>query len=332
MSSVVRIGRPAPGTMSVAIKLMAVSSAAGLLASVVGGPTASFVVGLSSGSAMTFRTYVATRTALALTLVLGLAAALGAAVCGQPALSGAAVALMVLVTAPASSYSAGLLMLAPLLTMLFAVTDRGWPWWLAGVWGIIGGLVGLAIAALMKFGKQPPKPLPKALVWRHAVVLALAVGVSIVIAEQLGLDHGYWVAVTLLVALRPLPGERMSYAIQRIWGTVVGAAIAMVTVWVLPAEMLSLAAFAFLIALAAYAMSGNYFMQTMFLTPMLMIFLTPKGDKQASYELTLGRVLYTLIGVSLVAILTGALAAWDRRTESADRRSADLDPTEDPAR
>jgi hypothetical protein len=264
---------------------------------------------------MMFGTFLPTRAAVAVTLVLGAAAALGAAVYGQPWLSGAAVALMVLVTAPATAYSAGILMLAPLLTMLFAVTDRGFPWWLAGLWGIVGGLVGLGIAALMGFGKAPPSPLPWELAWRHAVVLAIAVGISLVAAELLATEHAYWVAVTMLVALRPVPGERMSYAIQRIWGTLAGSLLALLTVWLVPSGWLMIAAFGYLVALAAYAMSGNYFMQTLFLTPMLMIFLTSGADKEATIELTLGRVYYTIIGVLLAAALTYLMAMWDRRAD-----------------
>lgn len=302
------------------LRLIVVVVAVGLLAQAVGGTTASIAVGLSAGSAMTFGTFLPTRAAVAVTLVLGAAAALGAAVSGQPWLSGAAVALMVLVTAPATAYSAGILMLAPLLTMLFAVTDRGFPWWLAGLWGIVGGLVGLAIAALMGFGKAPPRPLPWALAWRHAVVLAIAVGISIVAAEVLATEHAYWVAVTLLVALRPVPGERMSYAIQRIWGTLAGSLIALVTIWLAPSGWLMIAAFVYLVTLAAYAMSGNYFMQTMFLTPMLMIFLTSGADKEATVELTLGRVYYTIIGVLLAAALTYLMAVLDRRADRSSGR------------
>lgn len=307
----------------VALRLISVVVAAGLIAQAIGGTTASLVVGLSAGSAMTFGTFMATREATAVTLVLGGAAALGAGASGQPWLGGAAVSLMVLVTAPATAYSAGILMLAPLLTMLFAVADRGWPWWLAGLWGVGGGLVGLAIAALMRFGKQPPSPLPWGLAWRHAIVLAIAAGVSVIVAEQLALDHGYWVAVTLLVALRPVPEERMAYAVQRIWGTLAGAAIALITVWLLPSGWLMLAAFAYLVALAAYAMSGEYFMQTMFLTPMLMIFLSSGDNTQATVELTLGRVYYTIIGAVLAAALAWAMAAWDRRAGLADDRGTD---------
>lgn len=247
------------------------------------------------------------------TVVLGAAAALGAAVSEQPWLSGLAVGVTALATAPANAYSAGMLMLAPLITLVFAVTDRGLAWWQAGFWGVVGGLVGLGVARFLKYGKHPPKPLPWNTAWRHAIVLALAAGGSIAIAELIGEPHAYWVTVTLLVALRPIPDERSAYAWPRIAGTLLGALLAVILVLLLPANLLMLAAIGCLLALAAYAMSANYFMQTVFLTPMLLLFMTSGDPAASAIELTLGRVFYTLIGAALVALLAWGMTRWDQR-------------------
>jgi hypothetical protein len=315
VSSTLRFHRPLPGTLRASVQLIGVVLIAGLVAQAIGGTTASITVGLAAGSAMTYGTVMPTRVAAVVTLVGGAAAALGAAVSGDPWLSGFAVAAMVLITAPASAYSAGALMLAPLLTMVFAVVDRGWPWWQAGIWGVVGGLVGLLIAGILRFGKRPPVRLPWRVAWRHATVVAIAAGASIVLAESLSLGHGYWVAVTILVVLRPLPEERTGYIIQRIWGTLLGAFIALVTIWLVPSGWLMPAALVFLVVLAAYAMSGNYFLQTAFLTPMLMIFMSA-NDKGTAIELTIGRVLYTVVGVLIAALLAWVMHLTDRRTLS----------------
>ncbi len=167
----IRLTRPDPGTLKSAAILIAVVLVPGIIASAVGGVTASVTVGLCAGAAMSFGTLMRARTAALVTLALGAAAAAGALVAGDPWLSGLTVAVVILLTAPANSFSAGMLLMAPILTLVFAVTDRGWPWWKAGVWGVIGGLVGLGLAQLMKFGRRPPQPLNSALAWRHAVVL-----------------------------------------------------------------------------------------------------------------------------------------------------------------
>lgn len=309
-----RFERPDAGTLKSSAILIAVVLVPGFIASAVGGTTASITVGLCAGAAMSFGTLIRPGVALAVTLALGACAALGALVYGSPWLAGAAVGLTILLSAPANAYSAGMLTLAPILTMVFAVTDRGWPWWQAGIWGVIGGLVGLAIAALMRFGQRPPQPMPRALAWRHAVVLSVTAGLSIVAAELLDLPHGYWVAVTLIVVLRPVPGERRSYLSQRLAGTLLGAGVALLVVWLLPADLRIVAAFAFLVVLAAYAMSGNYFMQTLFLTPMLLIFLSAGDEAEATVELTLDRVAFTLVGVVLAAGVAWAMQRWDERS------------------
>jgi uncharacterized membrane protein YccC len=149
---------------------------------------------------------------------------------------------------------------------------------------------------------------------RHAVVLAVAAGGSVAVAELLGLEHGYWVAVTLLVVLRPAPAARGALIGPRITGTLAGAALALALVWLLPADLLLLAAFGFLIALAAYAMSGNYVMQTLLLTPMLMVFLTVGQASDTTVQLTAGRVFYTLLGATAAAGLAWGLDRWDRRS------------------
>lgn len=300
--------------------LIAVVLFAGGAATLIGGTAAGLVVGLASGSAMGFGTVMPVRAAAAVTLVLGAAAGLGAAVAGDPWLSGLAVGVSVLATAPATAYSAGMLMLAPLITLVFAATERGFTWWQAGTWGVAGGLVGLAIAAIMKYGRRPPTPVTWALAWRHAAVLALAAAASIILADLLRLPHGYWVTVTLLVALRPIPEERDAYVGPRIAGTLLGAGVAIVIVLLIPSGLLLAAAFAFLVALAAYAMSGNYFMQTVFLTPALLVFMSQGDTKGTAIGLTLGRVIYTIIGALLVGLIAWGMQRWDDRlrTSSAD--------------
>jgi hypothetical protein len=306
------------------LALVAVILVVGGIVTAIGGTSAGLVVGLASGSA-TFGTVMSTRAAVVITVVLGAAAAVGAAASGLPWLSGLAVGVTALAIAPANAYSAGMLMLAPLITLVFTVTDRGFTWWQAGVWGVVGGLVGLAVARFLRYGKQPPRPVPWPIAWRHAVVLALAAGVSVAVAEIAGEPHAYWVTVTLLVALRPIPDERSALALPRIAGTLLGALLAVLLVLILPSTLLLIAAIGCLLALAAYAMSANYFMQTVFLTPMLLLFMTYGDPPEATIELTVGRVFYTLLGATLVALLAWGMTRWDQRS------AIPADPAQTPA-
>ncbi len=122
-----------------------------------------------------------------------------------------------------------------------------------------------------------------------------------------------------MVVLRPVAGERRDFVTQRVAGTLAGAGLALLVVWLLPPNLLLAAAFAFLVVLASYAMSGNYFMQTMFLTPMLLIFLSAGQGDEATVDLTAGRVLYTLVGAALAILVALVMERWDERSGLASR-------------
>lgn len=307
--------RPAPGTVKMALILIPAVLIPGIAATAIGGASASLVVGLSVGIAMTFGAVMRPKSALVVTLLLGLAAALGALAAGNAWGVALAVVLIALLNGPANAYSAGMLTLAPILTLVLAVSDHGMTWWQACIWAIIGGWVGVGLVMLLHFGGGAPKPLPQSLAWRHSIVLAIAAGLSILVVGLLGLDHGYWITVTLIIVLRPVPGDRRSILIQRLAGTLAGAVIALVVVLLVPANLLLLCAFVFLFALAAYAMSGNYFLQTMFLTPMLLLFLSSGEGQEATLDLMVKRVGFTIAGIIIVAFLAWGLQQWDRYAE-----------------
>jgi len=63
--------------------------------------------------------------------------------------------------------------------------------------------------------------------------------------------------------------------------------------------------------LAVYSMSGNYFMQTLFLTPMLLIFAT-LGDEEKGLVYTGERVFFTIVGVAVGVVAAIVLDRWDK--------------------
>lgn len=71
MSNVIRFAAPDPGTLKNSAILIVIVLIPGLIASAVGGITASVPVGLCSGAAMSFGTLMRPRTAALTTLLLG---------------------------------------------------------------------------------------------------------------------------------------------------------------------------------------------------------------------------------------------------------------------
>ena len=55
-------------------------------------------------------------------------------------------------------------------------------------------------------------------------------GVAEVIAQAVGLPHGYWAALTVLIVLRPDYGSTLQRGLQRAAGTVLGAGLGVATV------------------------------------------------------------------------------------------------------
>lgn len=68
---------------------------------------------------------------------------------------------------------------------------------------------------------------------RHAVRLAFAGGLSLLPAHLLLLDHGYWVAVTVIMVLTPQLQSTRRITLQRFAGSLAGAVFATILVFVL---------------------------------------------------------------------------------------------------
>lgn len=303
--------KPKPGTMKFAAILLIAIMIPSSIATAIGGQYAGMAFGIAAGFVMAVAPMSRTGPALA-------SAALAAGLAAVSNLAGdspSAIAALTLVSALllglTNQYSAGLMTLAPIIVIIFGPGPVQLEWWQAGLWTLIGGLAGLLLVVVLKF-KAPPRPVPSAVAWRHAIVLGVLSAGAMYWALTNGISHGYWVAVTIIVALRPLPRERGDTLRDRLLGTLLGALIAVPVVLFLPLPVATGFAALFLFLLATYAMGGSYFMQTLFLTPMLLIFAS-LGDTDRGVTLTIERVYYTIIGIGIGVIAAYLLDRWDRR-------------------
>jgi hypothetical protein len=136
-----------------------------------------------------------------------------------------------------------------------------------------------------------------ALLRAHALRLASIVAATTLVYKLLGLEHGYWVPLTVLAVLQPEEHASSVRAIQRATGTLLGTAvIAVLTVatgqaWVLVAGQ-GIAAFG-LFALH----SRGYFWLVVMLTPTALLALSAvdyQGDAVA-----LERAAWSMLGIVL---------------------------------
>ena len=122
--------------------------------------------------------------------------------------------------------SAGLMALAPIIVIVFGPGPIQLSWWQAAIWTALGGVVGLAVTRWLGF-QAPLRPIPGRIEWPHALELGCLSAAAMYWALTNGISHGYWVAVTIVVALRPLPEERKDTLVGRVVGTIGGAVIAL---------------------------------------------------------------------------------------------------------
>jgi uncharacterized membrane protein YccC len=144
-----------------------------------------------------------------------------------------------------------------------------------------------------------------ALLRAHALRLASIVAATTLLYQLLGLEHGYWVPLTVLAVLQPEEHTSDVRAVQRATGRLVGTAlIALITIvtgeeWLMVAGQ-GIAAFG-LFALS----SRGYFWLVVLLTPMALLTISTvdyQGDAVA-VERAAWSALGIVIGLALAELL-----------------------------
>lgn len=240
------------------------------------------------------------RYAITLALPVALAGAVAVGLRGQPFAAACFVALCCVMIAPAEIRQEGLLAGLPTAAAVLVCVPGAYDPVLTAGWMVAGGLLLVAVSVVARFPRPAGTGTPPGRAWRHAAVMAVSVGVVVYLVQFYEVPHGYWVAVTLTVVLRPLHDITRTKARQRILGTVAGVVLALALAWILPAWGLVIALAVCLVLMNSYAMLGNYVRQVVFLTPAVVLLAPAGGIGLIAAE----RALATLIGT----LLAGALA------------------------
>jgi uncharacterized membrane protein YccC len=140
---------------------------------------------------------------------------------------------------------------------------------------------------------------------RHSVRLAMAVGVGMALARWTGVGHGYWVAVTVLIVLRPETAHTYTRCVSRVAGTAAGViAATLFTTLLHPGDVLA-ALLAVACLAVAYGVSGIGYVPLSTALAAAIVFLLSVGGY--ADDSTLGdRLLALLIG-GLLAVASHAV-------------------------
>jgi uncharacterized membrane protein YccC len=131
----------------------------------------------------------------------------------------------------------------------------------------------------------------------HALRLAVAVSLATLLYAALGLEHGYWIALTTLAVLQPGEHATRVRGIQRLAGTLGGAALILL-ITLITDERAVLLVCAAIVAFGLYALDHrSYFWLVVLLTPTV-LFMISAVDFQGD-DIALQRVADSTLGIAL---------------------------------
>jgi uncharacterized membrane protein YccC len=155
-------------------------------------------------------------------------------------------------------------------------------------------------------------------VGRFAILRATAVVVGVVVGFWWFEAFPLWVAITVIVVVKPSPSQSFSVAVQRTLGTAIGVVVAVGVAQILPRSDLAVA-IAFLISgfLMVAFNNANYTIFATFLTALLVF-----GQRLAhadAFEAGWERLLATAVGagIAIVVMTIAARSSPNRREPEA---------------
>ncbi len=136
--------------------------------------------------------------------------------------------------------------------------------------------------------------------FRYALRVAIGLTIAVFIFKFFNIDHGHWIALTMIIVIQPYYGATRKKGIERTIGTVAGIVLGGV-VMLLPLPHQAFVGLLVVISfLVAYFLRNNYKVGVFFVTVMMVVMM--QISKQGSWELIGWRLLSTLIGAALAIV------------------------------
>jgi uncharacterized membrane protein YccC len=148
----------------------------------------------------------------------------------------------------------------------------------------------------------------RSLTFRYALRMAAVVAVDTVLMRYIHVTHGYWLAMTSLIVLRPFAAETVRKSAERVAGTVAGGifAAAVTALFSSHIEILAIVVLCAAGAVAVYAV--DYAWYCFFLTPTIVLLTLPRMH---DWYLALARTEMTVLGAAVA--VAAMLLLWPER-------------------
>lgn len=148
---------------------------------------------------------------------------------------------------------------------------------------------------------------------KHGSRMAIAAVLGMLLAQLAGLPQGSWVAVTLIMVLRPDNGPTTTRAFSRSVGNIIGVLIVIGLTWVTGPNATAIIVAIGVASLALYALATiNYIWQTMFTSTVAILAMTLGGSDPT--QLTVYRLTDVLLGCALGLIFAFSFPIWTRES------------------
>ncbi|MEJ1222815.1 FUSC family protein [Sediminicola sp. 1XM1-17] len=145
---------------------------------------------------------------------------------------------------------------------------------------------------------------------RHALRLTIAVGVGFLLGTLLGIRNPYWIVLTLIVLMRPSFGLTKERAKERIIGTLIGAAVAVIIILITDNTLVYQILAVISLTLAFSLIVQSYRSAAAFIT--LFIIFVYALINPNSFQVVQYRILDTAIGAVLAVIANYTLwPTWE---------------------
>ncbi|HYW04574.1 MAG TPA: FUSC family protein [Gammaproteobacteria bacterium] len=152
----------------------------------------------------------------------------------------------------------------------------------------------------------------RSLVFRHALRVAFATAAGTAIYLLLHVPHGIWIPLTVLIVLQPQLGATLSRALQRTGGTLLGALLAGLLIFLFHGSVMLDAAILACLFLTLLLFRQRYWLAVVFLTPLIILLLTLMTHQP--WAEIVNRIGDTLAGAVLALVAGYALwPSWEYR-------------------
>ncbi|MGC8510995.1 MAG: FUSC family protein [Acidimicrobiales bacterium] len=146
---------------------------------------------------------------------------------------------------------------------------------------------------------------------RHALRVGVTLAIAVAISHLFPFGHGYWLAMTVMIVLKPDFATTVSRGLARSVGTLVGAGLVTLLIAALhPSPSILIVATVVLYGASVAVLRANYVLYSVGVASLVVILLAFTGTPAIS--LAADRSFYTVLGAALALAAYAAWPTWER--------------------